>query len=245
MDNNVYLLTCRRTGAQILIDAADDAPAITRLLATAHDDVPPHSPTPHLECIITTHSHWDHVRALADVAALTGATLLAGAPDVADIEAGAGVTGVTGLSHGDQVTAGDITLDVIHLRGHTPGSVALALAPAIPPSTPAAKREGEESSPERGGPTPATRVGERGGEGWAGAGSAPGVVRLFTGDSLFPGGLGNTWGDSDRFAQLHRDVAERLFDAYPDSAIVHPGHGGATTLGVERPHLQEWKRRGW
>ena len=97
-----------------------------------------------------------------------------------------------------------ITLEVIALRGHTPGSVALAYRP-----------EADE----------------------------PAV--LFTGDSLFPGGVGNTGGDAARFATLLDDVEQRLFAAFDDDVVVHPGHGAFTTLGVERPRLQEWRERGW
>lgn len=72
-----------------------------------------------------------------------------------------------------------------------------------------------------------------------------GPTVLFTGDSLFPGGVGNTQGDEDRFASLFRDVTERLFDRFDDDTIVLPGHGASTTLGAERPSLPEWRERGW
>jgi glyoxylase-like metal-dependent hydrolase (beta-lactamase superfamily II) len=72
-----------------------------------------------------------------------------------------------------------------------------------------------------------------------------GQPHLFTGDCLFPGGLGNTQKDPERFATLYRDVTERLFDRLPDETWVYPGHGSDTTLGAERPHLQEWRDRGW
>jgi glyoxylase-like metal-dependent hydrolase (beta-lactamase superfamily II) len=70
-------------------------------------------------------------------------------------------------------------------------------------------------------------------------------VHLFTGDSLFPGGVGNTGGSAERFGQLFADVTAKVFDVYPDDTVVHPGHGLPTTLGAERPHLPEWKQRGW
>ena len=72
-----------------------------------------------------------------------------------------------------------------------------------------------------------------------------GPPHLFTGDCLFPGGLGNTKGDADRFASLLTDVAAKLFDRLPDETWVYPGHGHDTTLGAERPHLEEWRLRGW
>jgi glyoxylase-like metal-dependent hydrolase (beta-lactamase superfamily II) len=68
---------------------------------------------------------------------------------------------------------------------------------------------------------------------------------LFSGDSLFPGGVGNTEQDPARFAALLGDVTTKLFDALPDSTWVYPGHGADTTLGAERPHLPEWQARGW
>jgi glyoxylase-like metal-dependent hydrolase (beta-lactamase superfamily II) len=67
---------------------------------------------------------------------------------------------------------------------------------------------------------------------------------LISGDTLFPGGPGNTWGDADKFAQIIEEVETKLF-ALPDDTIVYPGHGADTTIGAEKPHLQEWKDRGW
>ena len=65
-----------------------------------------------------------------------------------------------------------------------------------------------------------------------------------TGDCLFPGGVGKTWKTGD-FTQLLTDVTSRVFDVYPDSTVIYPGHGDDTTLGTERPHLGEWRARGW
>jgi glyoxylase-like metal-dependent hydrolase (beta-lactamase superfamily II) len=199
MDNNVYLLTSVQTGCQVLIDAAADLPAIAAMLADAADD----GPNPTLSLIITTHSHSDHLSALADLVAASEAPVLAGADDVVAIEQQTGVAVERGLHHHERVTVPGIALEVIELRGHTPGSVALAY------------RESGQ------------------------------VVHLFTGDSLFPGGVGNTDGDPVRFASLMRDVTDRIFGAFPDSAIVHPGHGAPTKLGTERGHLSEWWERGW
>lgn len=70
------------------------------------------------------------------------------------------------------------------------------------------------------------------------------ATHIFTGDSLFPGGVGKTTSPED-FASLITDVTERIFDRLPDPTVVHPGHGKGTTLGVERPHLDEWRERGW
>jgi glyoxylase-like metal-dependent hydrolase (beta-lactamase superfamily II) len=70
------------------------------------------------------------------------------------------------------------------------------------------------------------------------------VPHLFTGDSLFPGGPGKTHFPED-FTSLLDGLEEKVFDAFGDDAVVHPGHGDDTTLGRERPHLPEWRRRGW
>ena len=193
MDNNAYLLTCRATGAQLLVDAADDAPRLLALVEEGGGG---------LDVVVTSHQHWDHVRALADVVAATEARAAAGAedadalPDPVDDR----------LVNGDTVRFGEVTLDVVALRGHTPGSVALAYRDAEDPD---------------------------------------GFTHLFTGDSLFPGGLGNTKNPGQSFDSLFRDVTERVFDVYDDDTWVYPGHGKDTTLGAERPHLSEWEARGW
>ena len=138
--------------------------------------------------------------ALSEVVEATGAPTAAHRLDAGPLP----VTPDRLLADGDTVTVGDLAFDVIHLRGHTPGSVALAL---------------------RG---PATG----------------GTVQLFTGDCLFPGGVGKTWKDGD-FEQLLGDVTSRVFDVFADETVVYPGHGDDTTLGAERPHLGEWRERGW
>ena len=69
--------------------------------------------------------------------------------------------------------------------------------------------------------------------------------QLFTGDCLFPGGIGNTQKDAARFDSLYAGVVAKIFDRLPDETWVYPGHGGGTTLGAERPHLEEWRERGW
>ncbi|MBW3576390.1 MAG: MBL fold metallo-hydrolase [Actinobacteria bacterium] len=66
---------------------------------------------------------------------------------------------------------------------------------------------------------------------------------LFTGDSLFPGGVGRT--TPETFPQLFDNVKKKLFARLPDETWVYPGHGDDTTLGRERPHLDEWRARGW
>jgi glyoxylase-like metal-dependent hydrolase (beta-lactamase superfamily II) len=106
-DNNAYHLTCGPS--QLLIDAAADAPTLLSLVGPAG-----------LETVVTTHRHPDHWQALADVVATTGAESLAHSDDAVEIPV------VThNLAGGDRVTVGECELEVIHLVGHTPGSIAL------------------------------------------------------------------------------------------------------------------------
>lgn len=199
MDNDVYLVTSRTTGRQILIDAADDPDAISAMIADASGD----GPSPEVDLIVTTHRHADHLRALSEMAHRTGAEVAAGREDADSITAQTGVGVARLLDHGDRIGVEGIEMDVIGLRGHTPGSIALAYC--------------EPGQP----------------------------VHLFTGDSLFPGGMGNTGGDPARFSSLFADVTTRIFDRYADDAVVHPGHGEPTTLGAERESLEQWRARGW
>jgi glyoxylase-like metal-dependent hydrolase (beta-lactamase superfamily II) len=191
MDNNAYLVTCSRTGDTLLIDAANDAATLLELIRTH---------APRVSLILTSHQHQDHWQALAAVAEATGAPTAAHRLDAGALP----VTPDRYLDQGDTVQIGDLSFDVIHLRGHTPGSVALALR------------------------------GDAAGD----------AIHLFTGDCLFPGGVGKTWQPGD-FEQLLSDVTSRVFEVYGDSTVVYPGHGDDTTLGAERPHLDEWKSRGW
>lgn len=190
--NNCYLLRCAATGEQVLVDAAADAPRLLELVGEAG-----------LTTVVTTHQHWDHHRALAEVVAATGAQVVAGAPDAEAIAEQTGVAVDRTVGDGDVVRVGECTLQVIALVGHTPGSVALLY-----------------DDPQ-------------------------GHPHLFTGDSLFPGGVGNTFGDPAAFARLIDDVETKIFDRLPDETWFYPGHGNDSTLGAERPHLAEWRERGW
>lgn len=82
-------------------------------------------------------------------------------------------------------------------------------------------------------------------------GHTPGAIaldhrgkRLFTGDSLFPGGPGRT-GAPEEFTSLMDDLEDKIFGRYGDDVAIHPGHGDSTTVGAERPQLAEWRARGW
>lgn len=190
-DNNVYLVTCSNTGQTLLIDAANDAELLIDLVRKY---------TPKVALIVTSHQHFDHWQALAALAEATGAPTAAHSLDVDPLP----VRPDRILADGDTVEVGNLVFDVIHLRGHTPGSVALALD---------------------GAPT-------------------GGVTQLFTGDCLFPGGVGKTTQPAE-FESLLHDVTTKVFGRFGDDTVVYPGHGDDTTLGVERPHLGEWRARGW
>ncbi len=74
----------------------------------------------------------------------------------------------------------------------------------------------------------------------------PGTVQIiFSGDTLFPGGPGATRWAYSSFGQIMDSLEQQIFPRLPDDAIVHPGHGADTTIGAERPHLGEWRARGW
>lgn len=188
MDNNAYLLRCRATGEQLLIDAAAEAETLLGLIG---DDG--------IASVVTTHRHGDHWGALQAVVEATGARTYAGALDAEGIPVATDVP----VADGDVITVGRVSLTARHLVGHTPGSIALVY-----------------DDPH-------------------------GHPHVFTGDCLFPGGVGNTRGDAKAFASLIDDVETKLFAQLPDETWVYPGHGNDTTLGAERPHLAEWRERGW
>ncbi len=73
---------------------------------------------------------------------------------------------------------------------------------------------------------------------------APALGTVFTGDTLFPGGPGATRDALSDFPTIIASIGERLF-SLPAATAVLPGHGARTTVGDERPHLEEWRDRGW
>jgi glyoxylase-like metal-dependent hydrolase (beta-lactamase superfamily II) len=190
MDNNAYLLRDTSTGQAILIDAANEAGRLIELIG----DTP-------VSAIVTTHQHGDHWQALAEVHKHTGAETVAHPADADGIP----VQTSRLVQDGEVLTFGDASVSFIHLRGHTPGSIAVL---------------------------------------YDAGGVLAGAPHLFTGDSLFPGGVGKTSSPAN-FTSLINDVSERIFDRLPDATWVYPGHGADTTLGTERPALGEWRQRGW
>ncbi|HSP36656.1 MAG TPA: MBL fold metallo-hydrolase [Frankiaceae bacterium] len=187
MDNNCYLLRCAETGEQLLIDAANDAETLLGLVGDAG-----------LSTVVTTHQHWDHIQALEAVVGPTDAQTVASAEDAPAIPVRTSLL----VGDGDEIAVGRVPLQIIHLVGHTPGSIAVLYQPT------------------------------------------EGAPHLFTGDSLFPGGPGRTTSPED-FTSLMDDLERKVFGQLPDETWVYPGHGKDTTLGAERPHLGEWRARGW
>jgi glyoxylase-like metal-dependent hydrolase (beta-lactamase superfamily II) len=188
MNNNAYLLRCRATDEQLLIDAAAEPQTLLSLIGESG-----------IASVVTTHRHQDHWNALREVVDATGARTLAGRYDAEGIPVPTDVP----VEDGDTVRVGRVELTARHLVGHTPGSIALVY-----------------DDPH-------------------------GHPHVFTGDCLFPGGVGNTWKDPQAFESLINDVETKLFGRLPDETWVYPGHGDDTTLGAERPHLGEWRERGW
>ncbi|MEC4019469.1 MBL fold metallo-hydrolase [Streptomyces sp. H27-D2] len=188
MNNNAYLLRCRATGEQLLIDAASEPHTLLTLIGDSG-----------IASVVTTHRHGDHWQALREVVDATGARTYAGRYDAEGIPVPTDVP----VEDGDTIRVGRVELTARHLVGHTPGSIALVY-----------------DDPH-------------------------GHPHLFTGDCLFPGGVGNTKGDPEAFTELLDGVETRLFDRLADETWVYPGHGADTTLGDERPHLAEWRKRGW
>lgn len=189
-DNNAYLLRCTQTDEGLLVDAAAEPERLRELVRFEG---------PAVSAILTTHRHQDHWQALAETATFADAAIYASDEDADELPLAVDER----LAHGDVVTVGDVTLEVVLLRGHTPGGACLLYR-----------------DPE-------------------------GTPHLFTGDSLFPGGVGNTFGSAEAFEQLYADVTTRVFDELPDQTWFYPGHGNDSTLGAERPSLPEWKSRGW
>lgn len=186
MDNNAYVLRCTSTGEQLMIDAANEPDRLRDLIGDGG-----------LATVVTTHRHADHWQGLADVVAATGAESLAHPADAASLPI---VTRT--VDAGETVRVGDVSLEVIHLVGHTPGSIALLYQ------------------------------------------DPAGHPHLWTGDSLFPGGPGRTTNPTD-FNSLMDDLEAKIFGRLPDDTWFYPGHGKDSTLGAERPHLGEWRDRGW
>jgi glyoxylase-like metal-dependent hydrolase (beta-lactamase superfamily II) len=183
VDNNVYVLRCRRTGDALLVDAANEHEALLEVCERLG-----------VNQVVETHGHWDHIQAVPAVRE-AGIKVSVAAADAAM------------LPSYDLLLEDDSVLEVGRLRvrtvatpGHTPGSMCFAV----------------EDTP-----------------------------LLLTGDTLFPGGPGNTKFEGGDFPTIIRSIEDRLFARYGGDTVVLPGHGASTTIGAETPSLQEWVDRGW
>ena len=183
MDNNVYVLRCRRTGDAMLVDAANEHEALLEICRDLG-----------VRQVVETHGHWDHIQA---VPAVRDAGI-----SVAVTSADAGMLPSYDLilEDDEQLSVGDLRLRTLATPGHTPGSICFTVE---------------------------------------------GTHLLFTGDTLFPGGPGNTKFEGGDFGTIIESIDRRIFASFEPDTLVLPGHGASTTVGNEAPHLQEWVDRGW
>jgi len=183
MDNNVYVVRCRRTGDALLVDAANE-----------HDHLLDVCRRLGVRQVVESHGHWDHIQAV---------------PAVREAGIGVAVTAEDSamLPSYDELLEDDSVIEMGRLRirtvatpGHTPGSMCFAVE---------------------------------------------GTPLLLSGDTLFPGGPGNTSFPGGDFPTIVNSIERRLFSRFDPDTLVLPGHGASTTIGSESPHLQEWIERGW
>ncbi len=183
MDNNVYIVRCRRSGDAVLVDAANEHEALLEVCERLG-----------VRQVIETHGHWDHIQA---VPAVREAGIA-----VSVTQADADMLPSYDLILEDETTVevGRLRLRTIATPGHTAGSMCFAVE---------------------------------------------GTPLLLSGDTLFPGGPGNTSFTGGDFPTIIRSIEDRLFSRFDAATLVLPGHGASTTIGSESPHLQEWIDRGW
>ncbi len=183
LDNNVYVVRCKRTGEAVLIDAANEHEMLLEMAGRLG-----------VRCILETHGHWDHIQAV---------------PAVRDAGYEVGVTAADAamlpsydfvLDDESVIEFGDLRLHTIATPGHTPGSMCFRLE---------------------------------------------GAPLLFSGDTLFPGGPGNTSLEGGDFKTIISSIERRLIAPLDPSTVVLPGHGVDTSIANESPHLDEWVARGW
>jgi glyoxylase-like metal-dependent hydrolase (beta-lactamase superfamily II) len=183
MDNNVYVLRCRRTGDALLVDAANEHEHLLEVCRELG-----------VRQVVETHGHWDHIQA---VPAVREAGI-----EVAVTAQDAGMLPSYDLLLDDDavVEVGRLRVRTVATPGHTPGSMCFAVE---------------------------------------------GTPLLLSGDTLFPGGPGNTSFPGGDFPTIINSIERRLFARFDAATVVLPGHGASTTIGSESPHLEEWIDRGW
>jgi hydroxyacylglutathione hydrolase len=206
---NCHIVGDPQTREAIVIDPGDDAARILEVIERHRLKV---------TAIVVTHTHIDHVIGLRRVQAATGAPVYIHADDLAlyrmlDVQAswlGWKIPETVQIDQlareGDVIRWGPYEAQILHTPGHTPGSICLYMTADLPvSSTDAAAAHSAKTS----------------------------TGQLFAGDTLFAGSIGRTdlWGGS--FQGIIRSLKGKLLDL-PDSTIVYPGHGEATTIGKER-----------
>lgn len=181
LGNNTYVISCNATQQSVIVDAAADPELV---LATAERTNP--------TTIVTTHGHPDHVGAAIEVSKRLDIPIRLNRLDweICPIEVN------EDLAPGP-LLIGQTSVDLVHVPGHTPGSMAIVTSGAV-----------------------------------------------ITGDTLFPGGPGATRFPYSDFDQI-MDSLDREFFSLPNATVVMPGHGLDTTIGIERPALEEWRSRRW
>ena len=185
VDNNVWILG---DDTQCVVF---DAPHVSAPILEAIGDRT-------LLAILCTHAHDDHITAVGEVRAATGAAAYLHPDDRVLWDRVYDEAPDRELVDGESLPVGDVTVDVLHTPGHAPGAVCF---------------------------------------------SVPALGVVFSGDTLFNGGPGATGRSFSDFPTIIESVSGRLF-ALPDETVVLTGHGDATTIGAERPHLQDWLDRG-
>ena len=183
VDNNVYVVRCRRTGVATLLDAANEHDRLVRVATRLG-----------VTSVLETHGHWDHIGAVQQVRD-AGIEVWVRREDANLLPSYDHL-----LEDNDVHQVGDLRLRTVHTPGHTPGSMCFHLE---------------------------------------------GTPLLFSGDTLFPGGPGNATFEGGDFATIIKSIDERIFGAFTNETILWPGHGAPSTIGTERPHLDEWVERGW
>ncbi|MBK8869268.1 MAG: MBL fold metallo-hydrolase [Dermatophilaceae bacterium] len=185
VDNNVWILG---DDTQCVVF---DAPHVSAPILDAIGDRT-------LLAILCTHAHDDHITAVGELRAATGASAYLHPDDRVLWDRVYDVAPDRELADGETLPVGDVEVQVLHTPGHAPGACCFYV---------------------------------------------PALGVLFSGDTLFNGGPGATGRSFSDFPTIIESVSGRLF-ALPDDTVVLTGHGDATTIGDERPHLQEWIDRG-
>ncbi|HXU20321.1 MAG TPA: MBL fold metallo-hydrolase [Verrucomicrobiae bacterium] len=219
---NCSILGDTATGDAIVVDPGDEVERILEIIRRHNLKV---------RAIISTHTHIDHVGGLATLHKATGAPVMVHEADLtlyANLETQAEWLGVPTpaimrirdvVKEGDTVRWGGFAARVLHTPGHTPGSISLLVEPGAPTGVerdvaPASRRASSREDPPN---------------------DALTARRLLAGDTLFHGSIGRTDLPGGSFPEIIKSIREKLL-VLPESMVVLPGHGEATTIGFEREH---------